>query len=166
MVENYSKPQLNSQTFKYNINDVPKFNPKMILECEVIQAEDNDDINTINSKVSQALKYEIVILRGFLGKFGLNEKLYNINYLSKVEKLKNFQIDVIEQNPEFFGFMERKQMRKKWKLFDYIKYVKKTSNFFNSELQQENSINLKGKFIFLNKKFFQKKKLMKRILKK
>jgi hypothetical protein len=131
--------------FKYKASEITKFKPQMILECKVIEAFEADDEKTINEKIESAMKFDLVILRNFLPKFSLKENLFTFQYLSEKSKaeFKNFKIDVVEQDPDFYGFMANKQVKTQWRLADYLDYVKKNSELLNgskSSLKANNVI--------------------------
>ncbi len=109
----------------------------MILECEIIEASDKDNEKSINEKIEKALKYDLVILRNFLPHFNINENLFKLEYLSsKTETdFKNYKIDIVEQIPNFYGFMNNKQIKMEWNLNDYLEYVKKKSRFFQGTVK-------------------------------
>ncbi len=105
----------------------------MILECKVIEALEADDEKTINQKIESALQFDLVILRNFLPKFCLKENLFTFEYLNEKAKkdFKNYKIDVVEQDPNFYGFIKNKQIKSQWKLADYLEYVRRNSEYFS-----------------------------------
>lgn len=139
--------------FKYEASEIPKFKPQMILECKIIEALEADDEKTINEKIESALKCDLVILRNFLPKFCVREDLFTFQYLSEKTKaeFKNFKIDVIEQDPDFYGFMMNKQVKTQWRLADYLEYVKNNSEFLSGNIS--NVINAKEKIVSVRSKF-------------
>ncbi len=106
----------------------------MLIECPIITVNDNDGEEDINKKILEALKHDLVILRGFLPKFNFNNEIFNIEYIEKNCDAKN-QIDVIEQDKDFFGFLQNRHTRKKIGLLEYLKYVR------SHETQKENETN-------------------------
>jgi len=143
LYENLKSGNLQNQSFIYTEKQISKFKPQMILECKVIEALDSDDEKSINTKIEKALEHDLVILRNFLNRFRINHDFFKIEYLlSKINSdFRNYKIDVVEQNPNFFGFLKNKQIKTKWRLSDYLDYVKRCSKFFkNEELIKNNCI--------------------------
>jgi hypothetical protein len=76
--------------------------PSYVMEIPIIYAPDSADTDLINKRISDCLKKDLVIMRGFLPIFGLNDKFFNKEYLRKFHCKK--LIDVIIQEPTFEGF--------------------------------------------------------------
>ena len=86
------------------INSIIYYNPTFVNEVPIIYAP--DDPSELNKKIENSFKYDLVILRGFLPKFGLDNKYLNKEYLLKYHGKK--KIDVVEQDPKFEGFSTNK----------------------------------------------------------
>lgn len=81
--------------------DCLSYDPSYILEVPVIECN-TDDKDEINNLIIEGFKYDLVILRGFLDKFGFNPEFFTEKFI--VETYKDQKIEVIEQTPNFFGF--------------------------------------------------------------
>lgn len=136
LFQDYDSGKMKESNFKYDLTKLKKFDPKNLLECPLIIAEKDDDLDKINEKIQEGLKYDLVILRGFIEKLGLNEKLFTLEYFEKNrDKFKNHEINVVEQKLDFYGFMMNKHTRQNWKLLDYIEYVRSKSKYFQADKQ-------------------------------
>ena len=123
------KDRLTDQTVK----EICDRDSSMLIECPIVTVNDNDSEEDINLKIKDSLKHDLVILRGFLPKFKLNNNIFTIDYIEQNCDAKN-QIDVIEQDKEFFGFLPNRHTRKKIGLLEYFRYVR------SQEKQKENDI--------------------------
>lgn len=83
--------------------DFLSYDPSHILEVPVIECNTSDK-DEINNLIIEGLKHDLVILRGFLDKFGFNPEYFTEKYI--VETYKDQKIEVIEQNPNFYGFTD------------------------------------------------------------
>jgi hypothetical protein len=83
--------------------DYLSYDPSYILEVPVIECNTNDK-DEINNLIIEGLKHDLVILRGFLDKFGFNPEYFTEKFI--VETYKDQKIEVIEQTPNFFGFTD------------------------------------------------------------
>ncbi len=83
--------------------DVLSYDPSYILEVPIIECKTNDK-DEINKLIIEGLKYDLVILRGFLDKFGFNPEYFSEKFI--VENYKDQKIEVIEQTPGFLGFTD------------------------------------------------------------
>jgi hypothetical protein len=139
---NVQKGKASRYIMNYTEEDLIKFDPSMILECKIIEANNNDSLTDITNKIKEAYKHDLVILRGFTEKFGLNESLFNINHIEdNSDKYENLKIDIINQNPNFYGFTSNKHKLIKTKILTYLKYVRQKSSFFNNNIINHNNPN-------------------------
>ncbi len=81
------------------------YNPSYLLEVPIIECNTNDP-NEINDLIVEGFKYDLVILRGFLDKFGINKEYFTEKFIT--EKYKDQKIEVIEQVRDFKGFVNNK----------------------------------------------------------
>jgi hypothetical protein len=81
------------------------YDPSYLLEVPIIECNTND-FDEINNLIVEGFKYDLVILRGFLDKFGFNKEYFTEKFIT--EKYKNQKIEVIEQSPTFRGFIKNK----------------------------------------------------------
>jgi hypothetical protein len=96
--------------------------PENIVECPIITATPDDDHETINKKIKDAFKHDLVILRGFLtDHFRLDNSKFTLDF---IQQYKNEYVDVREQDPNFTGFTKNYHLQRSKKLTEYIQYVK------------------------------------------
>lgn len=86
----------------------------------------SDDDQELSQQILDSFKYDLVILRGFLPKFKLNDKLFTVDYLT--EHYPNLMIDVVEQTPKFFGFTNNRNNQVNWTVRDYAAYLNNQKN--------------------------------------
>ena len=86
------------------LTEIFKYDPTYINEIPIEYSQ--EDISFNSKKILESFKYDLVILRGFLPKFGLDNRYLNKEYLHKHHPKK--KIDIIEQDPSFYGFTTNK----------------------------------------------------------
>lgn len=84
--------------------EIFKYDPSYIIEIPIIYSPEDKSFNS--KRILESFKYDLVILRGFLPKFGLDNRYLNKEYLLKHHPRK--KLDVIEQDPSFYGFTTNK----------------------------------------------------------
>jgi hypothetical protein len=82
------------------LNKIINQDPSYVDGVPIIYAP--EDSSEFSKKIQDSFKYDLVILRGFLPKFGLDDKYLNKEYLKQFHGKK--KIDVVEQDPKFEGF--------------------------------------------------------------
>lgn len=85
--------------------DYLNYDPSYLLEVPIIECKTND-IDEINNLIEEGFKYDLVIMRGFLDKFGFNKEYFTEKFIT--EKYKDQKIEIIEQSPKFKGFNSNK----------------------------------------------------------
>ena len=86
------------------LKEIFKYDPSYVCEVPIIYAP--EDSSLISKKITESFKQDLVILRGFLPKFDLDNKYLNKDYLLKYHAKK--KVDIIEQDPKFEGFTTNK----------------------------------------------------------
>lgn len=81
--------------------DCLTWDPSYLLDVPIIECK-TDDKEEIQNMILEGLKYDLVILRGFLDKFGFNPKYFTEKFI--VETYKDQKIEIIEQQSRFLGF--------------------------------------------------------------
>jgi len=89
------------QSIHKKMIDCLGYDPSFLLDVPIIECSSCDD-DEINKLIIEGLKYDLVILRGFLDKFGFSSEYFTEKFI--VEKYKNQKIEVIEQSANFYGF--------------------------------------------------------------
>jgi hypothetical protein len=123
-------------------SDICSRDPSVLLECPIIYASPIDTEAEINKKISEAMNYDLVILRGFLPKFAINNSLFSLDHLERSYQNSKNKIDVIDQDPDFFGFTKNKHSRRSVSLNEYLKYVR---SHILPPGQQQNNANRKDR---------------------
>lgn len=86
------------------LKEIFKYDPSFVCEIPIIYAP--EDSSLVSKKIIESFKQDLVILRGFFPKFGLDDKYLNKDYLLKYHSKK--RVDIIEQDPKFQGFTRNK----------------------------------------------------------
>jgi hypothetical protein len=124
-----------SSTDKMNIiKEILNYDPKLIQGIPVLKPKSGEDANDV---VKRALKYDLAILRGVLPSFKINDYIFTEDYLC--ERYPETNIEIIEQNPKFFGFTQNTHERKFWKIKNYCNYlhIKKSNERVSEDLMKQ-----------------------------
>jgi hypothetical protein len=120
-----SKPYNGPDKEEFNkINEILSYEPSYLKEVPIFFYP--NDENLIFNTIKEALKYDLVILRGFLDKFGINNKFFTTEYLRA--NFPHTRVEVVEQLPNFKGFANADNKRTIWTLQEYIGYLTNRKN--------------------------------------
>jgi hypothetical protein len=129
-----------------DVEKIINLNPEFILEVPELFVSNKATRDDVNECMKQSFNYDLVFAKKLLSKMELNKEFFTAAYLE--EHYPENDVDVVEQNPNFWGFSFNWHTKKQWKLKDYIKYVniqesKDTSNFWKKEKLLKNNQILK-----------------------
>ncbi len=133
-IEDFYNPEIPMR--HRTIDDILNLSPQFICEAKVITPiSDEEDFKNICENSED----DLVILRGFLEKWGFDEKVFILDYV--VENHPNLKIDIIEQPNDFYGFDSNFHERKQTTIKEYANYVKTRENALKSNKKPKNSSN-------------------------